>query len=72
MTLDSQLSAIWADYSARTQDLSTAWREGAVYLRESRREQADGFSPAAQLKGTLDEATKRELGYHERTCSSTS
>jgi len=27
----------------------------------SRREQAEGFSPAAQLKGTLDEATRRHV-----------
>jgi DNA invertase Pin-like site-specific DNA recombinase len=31
----------------------------AVYLRESKREQVEGFSPGAQLKGTLDEANKR-------------
>jgi DNA invertase Pin-like site-specific DNA recombinase len=33
----------------------------AVYLRESTREQAEGFSPGAQLNGTLEEARRR--GY---------
>jgi len=30
-------------------------------MRESRQQQAEGFSPAAQLKGTLEEATRRQL-----------
>ncbi len=37
------------------------WRTAAVYLRESRREQVEGFSPTAQLKGTLEEALRRSL-----------
>jgi DNA invertase Pin-like site-specific DNA recombinase len=37
------------------------WRIAAVYLRESKREQVEGFSPGAQLKATLEEAARRRL-----------
>ncbi len=37
------------------------WQTAAVYIRESRKEQVDGFSPVAQLKGTLEEAVRRRL-----------
>ena len=54
----AELQPIWDQY-AKSAD--PHWPLGAVYLRESKREQADGFSPSAQLKGTLDEALHQSL-----------
>ncbi len=56
----AELQEIWVAYASAAGD-HTGWRTGAVYLRESKREQVEGFSPAAQLKGTLDEASRRLL-----------
>ena len=37
------------------------WKVGAAYLRESQKESLQHFSPAAQVKGILDEAQKRRV-----------
>ncbi len=58
--MNADLRAIWQTYADAVQDRA-ARPLAAVYLRESRREQAEGFSPAAQLKGTLEEAARRKL-----------
>ena len=54
------LKAMWEAHSAGL-PTRAEWRRAAVYMRESRQQQAEGFSPAAQLKGTLEEATRRQL-----------
>jgi site-specific DNA recombinase len=55
-----ELLPIWQAYTSQAAD-HVGWSSGAAYLRESTREQADGFSLSAQLKGTLDEAVRRKL-----------
>ena len=55
-----ELLPIWQAYASQTAD-HVGWSAGAAYLRESTREQADGFSLSAQLKGTLDEAFRKRL-----------
>lgn len=57
--MNAELSAIWTEYAAAPGQ--SEWRVAAVYLRESKREQEAGFSLSAQLKGTLEEATRRQL-----------
>lgn len=52
------LEPIWQAYADRA---SQEWRAAAVYLRESKSEQMDGFSPSAQLRGCLEEALRRQL-----------
>ncbi|CAN5130553.1 hypothetical protein BH18CHL2_BH18CHL2_03160 [soil metagenome] len=52
-----ELEPIWAEY-AKTAGDHVGWEAGAVYLRESKREQVEGYSPGAQLKGTLGEAAR--------------
>ena len=54
-----ELLPIWQAYASQAAD-HVSWSAGAAYLRESTREQADGFSLSAQLKGTLDEARKTD------------
>jgi DNA invertase Pin-like site-specific DNA recombinase len=54
------LHAIWEQYAAVVAE-HDEWPIAAAYLRESKREQAEGFSPSAQLKGTLEEAARRRL-----------
>jgi DNA invertase Pin-like site-specific DNA recombinase len=51
---------IWESYALVAAD-HDEWSVGAIYMRESKREQVEGFSPAAQLKGTLEAATSRRL-----------
>ncbi|HEV8655014.1 MAG TPA: recombinase family protein, partial [Candidatus Limnocylindria bacterium] len=58
--MNGNLYPIWQTYADGVPH-HAASPLAAVYLRESRREQAEGFSPAAQLKGTLDEAARRKL-----------
>src|SRR5438876_12427213 len=55
-----ELLPIWQAYASHVAD-HVGWSAGGVYLRESTREQADGFSLSAQLKGTLDEAFRKRL-----------
>src|SRR5438445_3475657 len=55
-----ELLSIWQAYASQAAD-HVGWSAGAAYLRESTREQADGFSLSAQLKGTLDEAFRKKL-----------
>ncbi len=60
MSLRPELVGIWEAYAAAAAE-HDGWTVGAVYMRESKREQVEGFSPAAQLKGTLEAATSRHL-----------
>jgi len=53
----ADLEPIWLAYATVSGDHG-GWQDAAVYLRESKREQVEGYSPAAQLKGTLDEARR--------------
>src|SRR5260221_10414632 len=53
-----ELQVIHDAYVAAARD-NAGLPKAAVYLRESRAQQADGFSPAAQLKGCLEEAARR-------------
>jgi site-specific DNA recombinase len=59
-----ELQPIWAEY-ARVAGEHSGWHEAAVYLRESKREQVEGYSPGAQLKGTLDEAARQHFWIPE-------
>ena len=54
------LEAIWRTYAENAPE-HESWPLAAIYARESKAEQAQGFSPAAQLKGCLDEAGRRSL-----------
>jgi DNA invertase Pin-like site-specific DNA recombinase len=58
--LRPELRAIWDEYAAAVAE-HDGWPIGAVYMRESKREQVEGFSPSAQLKGTLENARQRQL-----------
>ncbi len=60
-SISPDLLAIWESYASALRGERGDWPQGAVYLRESRAEQAEGFSPGAQLKGTLEEAVRRKL-----------
>ncbi len=60
MTLRPELTHVWETYAAAVGE-HEGWAVGAVYMRESKREQVEGFSPTAQLKGTLEEATRRRI-----------
>ena len=60
MSLRPELVGIWESYAAVAAE-HDGWTIGAIYMRESKREQVEGFSPAAQLKGTLEAATSRRL-----------
>jgi DNA invertase Pin-like site-specific DNA recombinase len=60
VSLRPELVAIWESYAAVAAE-HDGWTVGAIYMRESKREQVEGFSPAAQLKGTLEAATSRRL-----------
>jgi hypothetical protein len=59
-----ELQPIWTEY-AKLAGEHTGWQEAAVYLRESKREQVEGYSPGAQLKGTLAEAARLHLWIPE-------
>jgi len=60
MTLRPELAPIWERYAAAAGE-HDGWTIGAVYMRESKREQVEGFSPGAQLKGTLEHATAKHV-----------
>lgn len=60
MSLRPALAPIWERYAAAAAE-HDGWTVGAVYMRESKREQVEGFSPAAQLKGTLEHATAKQI-----------
>ena len=60
MSLRPELEAVWQTYAAAA-GAHEGWPVGAVYMRESKREQVEGFSPTAQLKGTLEHATAKHI-----------
>jgi len=60
MSLRPELVGIWESYAAAAA-AHDGWTVGAVYLRETTREQVEGFSPGAQLKGTLEHASAKQL-----------
>ena len=68
-TLRPELQPLWAAY-AEAAGSHSDWAPAAVYVRESRREQVEGFSPAAQLKERSKRLRAAVCGCPRATCSS--
>lgn len=55
----AELHVIWEAWAATVDH--TSWAAGAAYGRESKDDSLQGFSPGAQLRAILDEATRRKI-----------
>lgn len=55
-----ELTSVWEAWSASVSDYGT-WRLGAAYIRESRKDSLQGYSPKTQLQRVLEDAASRRI-----------